>query len=215
MPHADPPLDDAEEDAFLELFNLSFGKAAATLSEMVDAEVSLALPCFALLPRADVARLLRDLYGASIRMVYLPHRFVFDGGEDLPGTAVLLIRATEVTHFLEALYGTPIPEEMAMRVEEEAFRSAADILLYTCISSLSAFFASEIVSDNPVYFKGSPEDLPSHPLIGEGQGDLLLLRFDFKLIEKEVAGSLLTWLDGGHLPSLRAEIARYITRCLG
>ncbi|MBF0295072.1 MAG: hypothetical protein HQL96_07760 [Magnetococcales bacterium] len=215
MQHAALPLNDAEEDAFLELFNLSFGKAAATLSEMVDAEVSLSLPCFALLPQADVTQLLRDLYGTSIRMVYLPHRFVFDGGEEVPGTAVLLIRAAEVTHFLEALYGTPIPEEMAMQVEEEAFRSAADILLYTCVSSLSAFFSSEIASENPIYFKGSPENLSSHPLVGDGQEDLLLLRIDFKLLGKGVAGSLLTWLDGGHLPSLRVEIARYITRCLG
>jgi hypothetical protein len=42
----------------------------------------------------------------------------------------------------------------------------------------------------------------------------LLLRIDFSLEGKEVAGSLLTWMDGGHLSDLKREIDRFMTASL-
>ncbi|MEO5349064.1 MAG: hypothetical protein H7836_05410 [Magnetococcus sp. YQC-3] len=218
-------LNETEEDVLKELFNLSFGKTAATLSEMVDAEIALSLPCFFTLSRGAVVEHIHSLYGEAIGLVGMRYRFLFSPGQTIPGMAILLIRAAEIAHFLDALYGTHIPEEMANRVEEEAMQLTGDLLLYTCTSSLSTLFSSEIEGEKPHYYRGGPEGLSAYlslsdpPLTpveesADPAAQLLLLRVDFSLVGKEVAGSLLTWLEGAHLPTLKKEITRFMAAYL-
>ena len=219
------PLGEAEEDALKELFNLSFGKAAATLSEMVDAEVSLSVPCFFSMSRESMAEHIHSLYGSAIGLVGMRYRFIFSPEQTIPGMAILLIRAAEIAHFLDALYGTHIPEERVTQVEEEAMQLTGDLMLYTCTSSLSTLFSSGIEGEKPHYYRGAPEglsaylSLPDQPptAAGESAGpstQLLLLRVDFSMEGKEVAGSLLTWMDGDHLSDLKREIDRFMAAYL-
>ncbi|MBF0125660.1 MAG: hypothetical protein HQM02_00460 [Magnetococcales bacterium] len=210
MSAATPLLDEAEEDAFKELYSLSFGKAASTLSEMLDTEVFLSLPQFSMLSRQSLVEYVRSLHGSLVNLVSMPYRFVFSPDDTIPGMAVLLIRSSAVASFLEALYGTPMPEDMANIVEAEAMSLTGDVLLYTCVSSLSAFFSSEIDSEKPKFFKGIPDDLPGHLAFVDAPDQLLLLRVDFHLQDREVAGSLLTWMDGDKVPCLRTEIAHFM-----
>ncbi|MEO5334942.1 MAG: hypothetical protein H7839_23255 [Magnetococcus sp. YQC-5] len=214
-------LDESETDAFKELFNLSFSKAAATLSEMVDAEVTLSLPCLSMLPRPAVAEHIHSLYGTSIGLVGMRFQFEFSPDNSIHGMAVLMIRASDIGHLLDALYGSHIPDEKVAELEEEALQLAGAVLLYTCTSSLSALFASEIVAEKPNFFKGDPAGLNEYLVCSDWpekssatasneQHDLLMLRVDFSLLGKEVYGSLLTWMDGEGLPSLKVEIDHFI-----
>ncbi|MBF0342136.1 MAG: hypothetical protein HQL95_14420, partial [Magnetococcales bacterium] len=93
--------------------------------------------------------------------------------------------------------------------------------LYTCASTLSALFESEIDSERPFFFRGDPgllsldlalpaaPDAPVDPTAPVR--DLLMLRVDFRLAGKGVTGSLLTWMDGNGLPRLKTEIDHFIT----
>ncbi|MEO5332166.1 MAG: hypothetical protein H7839_09095 [Magnetococcus sp. YQC-5] len=215
--------DEAEEDVLKELFNLSFGKAAATLSEMVDAEVSLSVPCFFTMSKESVAEHIHSLYGTAIGLVGMRYRLIFAPDQTIPGMALLLIRATEIAHFLDALYGTHIPEEMVTQVEEEAMQLTGDLMLYTCTSSLSTIFSSEIEGEMPHYYRDGPEGLSAYislsdPISAENSADsstqLVLLRVDFSLEDKTMTGSLLTCLEGDHLPHLKREITRFMAAYL-
>ncbi len=218
-------LDEMEEDALRELFNLSFGRAAATLSEMVDGEISLSLPCVSLLSEEEMVRRLTDVYGSAIGMVGMRFRFVFAADRAIAGMAVLVLRAAEVVHLLDALYGGHVPEEMVTQVEGEAMQSTGDVLLYTCVSSLSALLASEIAGEVPCYYRGSLAALHAFLLPGaelaramEGDSALaqwLLLRVDFALLGKDVAGSLLLWMDGSALPILKEGLDRFLADPMG
>ncbi|MBF0438239.1 MAG: hypothetical protein HQL93_03865 [Magnetococcales bacterium] len=220
-----PLLTALEEDAFKELFNLSFGKVASTLSEMVDAEVTLSPPFYCSLPGSSVAEYIQSLFGAEIGLVGMRYQFEFpsdqiiDGNlfqiwpdHTIDGMAVLMIRDTEMGHFLDALYGEHIPEEQLFQVEEETLQLAGDVLLYTCTSSLSTLFASEIHCEKPQFFKGAPEELLSFLALSDTQdgGENLLLRVNFSLIDKEVAGSMLTWMGGSGVPRLKAELNQFV-----
>ncbi|MBF0181540.1 MAG: hypothetical protein HQM03_16075 [Magnetococcales bacterium] len=214
-------LTDIEEDAFKELFNLSFGKVASTLSEMVDSEVALKVPFFCTLHGQSVSAYVQSLYGMAISLVGMRFRFVFPPDNAIAGMAVLILRGTKIGHFLDAWYGGHVPEETLAYVEEEAMPLAGDVLLYTCTSSLSALFGSDVDCEKPQFFKGTTEDLPgflalpdlpgfspSEPQAEEDR--LLLLRVDFSLVGKDVDGSLLTWMGGYGLPRLRSEIDHFI-----
>ncbi|MBF0369694.1 MAG: chemotaxis protein CheC [Magnetococcales bacterium] len=214
-------LDEMEEDALKELFNLSLGRAASTLSEMVDAEVSISVPCLDWAAPKEVAKHLGSLAGASVGLVAMPYRFEFSSEEILPGMAVLLMRYQDVGHFLDLLYGTPIPADMVDQVEVEAMEQVGDVLLYTCTSSLSAFLQSDIDSDPPRYLKGEPQSLLDHlPLTKTEESDLattpdpeaqlLTLRVDFAIVEKEVTGSIMTWMDGRCVKGMVAELDHLI-----
>ncbi|WP_130470670.1 hypothetical protein [Candidatus Magnetaquicoccus inordinatus] len=210
-------LDELEEDTLRELFNLSFGRAAATLSEMVDGEISLSVPCLRLLSEREIVAHLLELYGSAIGMVGMRFRFVFAESRAIAGMALLLLRAAEVAHLLDALYGNHLPDELLLQVEEETMQSTGDLLLYTCVSSLSALLLSEIDCAPPHYYRGTPQQL-SHELLPERSpesGSLvdekwLLLRVDFSLLGKDVAGSLLLWMDGAALPILKEGLDRYL-----
>ncbi|MEO5347499.1 MAG: hypothetical protein H7834_14145 [Magnetococcus sp. YQC-9] len=205
-------LDEVEEDAFKELFNLSFGATAATLSEMVDAEIELSVPAFSRLSGRSLLMQIHRLFGSSIGLVGMDYRFIFPGEHVVPGKAVLLVRAVEIVHFLEALHGASIPEEMIPQIEQDSMQLAGDVLLYTCASSLSRMLESEIDCERPVFFHGEAPELPHHlGLVGEyAEEELLMLRVDFFMAGKGVSGSLLTWMSGEGLPYLKAEIDHFI-----
>ncbi|MBF0416801.1 MAG: hypothetical protein HQL86_00935 [Magnetococcales bacterium] len=205
-------LDEVEEDAFKELFNLSFGATAATLSEMVDAEIKLSVPSFLKLPPRSLLKQLHGLFGDSIGLVGMRYRFIFRAERELPGMAVLLVRAADLRPFLEALHGDAIPSEMIGQIEADSMQLAGDVLLYTCASTLSALLASDIDCQRPFFFRGESGSL-SEQLGMEGREDgqeLLMLRVDFQMTGKGVSGSLLTWMDDDGLPFLKAEIDHFI-----
>jgi chemotaxis protein CheC len=220
-------LDEMEEDALRELFNLSFGRAAATLSEMVDGEIILSLPCLSLLSEAEMLHRLADVYGSAIGMVGMRFRFIFAEDRAIAGMAVLVLRAAEVAHLLDALYGGHVPEEMLTQVEGEAMQSTGDVLLYTCVSSLSALLGSDIAGDVPHYYRGSLLSLrdfllPSGEFAASPEScsalevaQWLLLRVDFALLGKEVAGSLLLWMDGSALPILKEGLDGFLANPMG
>lgn len=215
-------LDELEEDALKELFNLSFGQAAATLSEMADTELLLSRPGFSIISSDDLVAEIKTMHGEAIGLVGMRYRFICSFDKTMPGMAVLLIRSKDMARFLDALSGEHIQEEMAAKVEQEVMEQVGDVLLYTCISTLSHFFATEIVSERPHYFKGQTNELAGYLAFQDAEmasetiknQKFLLLRVDFSLLDKEVTGSLLTWLHGEGLPSLKAELDLLISSYL-
>ncbi|MBF0342228.1 MAG: hypothetical protein HQL95_14880, partial [Magnetococcales bacterium] len=115
-------LDEEEEDAFKELFNISFGMTAASLSEMVDAEIELSGPGFARIPAGSVTEFIRGLYGRSVGLVGMRYRFIFPSDSVVVGMAVMLVNAADLGHFLEALHGSAVPEEMVIPLAEESMQ---------------------------------------------------------------------------------------------
>ncbi|NGZ06852.1 MAG: hypothetical protein G8237_10905 [Magnetococcales bacterium] len=208
-----PLLNDIEEDAFKEFFNISFGMTAATLSEMVDAEIVLSVPVFSMLPEQSVGHFIHELYGQAIGLVGMRYQMIFSEDHAIPGLAVLLVRADDLGHFVDALCGDAVPEEMASQMTAESMELTGEVLLYTCASSLSMLFATEIAGEKPIFFRGASENLPDYLTLadaGPEERNLLLLRVDFTLLEKNVSGSLLTWMDGQGLPLLKSGIDRFL-----
>lgn len=206
-------LNEVEEDAFKELFNLSFGTTAATLSEMVDAEIVLSVPSFSRLSPRSLLVQIHQLFGDSIGLVGMRYQFTFPSERVVPGMAVLLVRATDLCLFLEALHGDAIPVEMIGQIEADSMQLAGDVLLYTCASSLSALLESDIDCQKPFFFRGDPEALSIQLGLAERDEsqELLMLRVDFLMTGKGVTGALLTWMDGDGLPFLKTEIDHFIT----
>lgn len=210
-------LNELEEDAIKEMFNLSLGQALPTLSEMVDAEIEFSTPCLETTPAKQLTQYIQSLVGESACMLHMVFRLMVTDKANLPGNAVLLLRSTSLGPFLDALFGEPVPETMVNQVCTEALTDVADLLLYTCISTLSRLLDSELEGNKPVFSRGEPtthnwswiteETFAKH----NDDARCINLRIDLSIPCKHVSGSVMIWLDASHDTDLKQAVQHYIT----
>lgn len=203
-------LSEFEEDALKEMFNIALGNAVSSLSELVDAEVGLSVPCVNFWTSKYLASHVDDLSIASICSVAMPFRLLFSPHQVLDGKAVLLMRAGETHHLLNALYGTIVPFQLVDQVAKEAVTDVTQVQLYTCLSTFSGFWDAELDAQSPIFhfgyanlFHGSLIDPSQKEEIEETR---LSLQIDFSIQGKEVAGSILVWFNNGQFDILREKI---------
>ncbi|MBF0435171.1 MAG: hypothetical protein HQL77_07345 [Magnetococcales bacterium] len=216
-------LTEFEEDAIKEMFNLSLGNALPTLSEMVDAEIEFSTPCLETTPAKQLTQTITSMVGESACLLHMVFRLMMTNKADLPGNAVLLLRADSLGPFLDALYGEPVPQALQDQVCAEALTDVADLLLYTCISTLSRLLDSELEGNKPLFFRGKPtlwnrscpmepnSDVPNAPNENNADAHSITLRIDLSIPIKHVSGSVMIWLDASHDTDLKQAVQHYIT----
>lgn len=220
-------LDDIEEDAIKEIFNVSLGHAIPTLSEMVDAEIVFGIPCLEITPTHHLIDHISELVGSSVCVVHMDFDLTFNHRADIPGKAFLLFRADATPPLLDALYGEHVPEAMQNQVCQETITDVSDLLLYTCISTLSSLLDSGLAGEKPQFFMGNvhnlsldrtTNNLQEMNFLGEGfivEKSLINLRMDLSIPARKVAGSVLIWLNSTDSTNLKEAIQQFIiTRTL-
>ncbi|MBF0348426.1 MAG: hypothetical protein HQL81_12240 [Magnetococcales bacterium] len=219
-------LDELEEDAIKELFNLSLGRAVPTLSEMVDAEIEFSVPCLEMTPASSLVENIESLVGSAACLVQMGFDLVFSWRENLAGTALFLMRADSMEPMLNALYGVPVPMATQHQVCRETFTDVGDLVLYTCVSTLSRLLDSDVEGEKPAFHRGNPRDwniaMASFNPGGEGGFDghweekrVANLRIDVAIPVRKVAGSVLIWFDLTDGPDLKRAIRHFIATHTG
>ncbi|MBF0109482.1 MAG: hypothetical protein HQL76_09920 [Magnetococcales bacterium] len=215
-------LDELEEDAIREMFNLSLGHAVPTLSEMVDAEIEFSPPCIEMTAAQRLIENIEQLVGSAACLVQMGFKLILARTEEVAGTALLLLRGESVAPLLDALYGEHVPESMHNEVCRETFTDVGDLLLYTCVSTLSGLLDADLEGKKPVFFRGNPRDwnmsMASFNLrdgqVEEassfGERQVANLRVDFSIPLRMVGGSVVIWLDWTDKVGLRQAIRRFI-----
>lgn len=209
------PLDAQQEDTLKELFNLSLGRAVTALSEMVGEEVLIGLPELQLIERERLAEVIAGHLATEVGMVGMPFRLLFADDGEVDGVALLLVPETSRQGLLETLMGQRLPAEAGPQMAQETMREVGDLMLYTCVSSLSRFLDSEIVGEAAETVAcGEAALLALLPESNPGAGPLAELRVRFHLPDqREVKGALVFLLDLGALPRLREELNRVLGEC--
>ncbi|MBF8271210.1 MAG: cheC-like family protein [Magnetococcales bacterium] len=215
-------LNELEEDAIKEIFNLSLGHAIPTLSEMVDAEIEFFPPGIEMTPANHLANTIEKLMGSAVCLVHMGFDLVFTEKANITGTAILLLRSGVVEPLLDALYGEHVPETMQNHVCQETFTDVGDLLLYTCVSTLSRLLDSGLEGRKPVFFRGNPMDWNIGPALCLAPEDVphgeeipketlfINLRIDLAIPAKKVAGSVLIWLNTCDKTDIKMAIQRFI-----
>ncbi len=191
-------------DALCELFNIGVGRAASSLSQIVNDEVKLSAPSISLLRAADVAT---NLLGSDFRKfstVSLDFSGPFEAKSMLifPERNALVIVANMLEDSLN-------PEELA-EFEQEAMCEVGNIIINACISALADLFEVEFhgglpkhqYSDNTLIsvFHGNAEEM------------VLILEVDLTVSQQRIEGDLLFLLGVNSLEELIKHLDHFLNK---
>lgn len=199
-------LTDIQQDALLEIFNIGAGHAAATLSRMVNEEVMLSVPTVQFLKLAQAAELL----GTTRRISAVAQSF--NGPFKLE--AILIFSENETLEVVRLMIGEKIPLHELTDLEQDALIEIGNIILNSCIGTLSELFATEFTSSLPAFRLGTSEEV-----LGAGcEPDdhvVMLLHVDFGLERHNIRGHVVFLLDVSSLERLKERVNHFVYRAMG
>lgn len=197
-------LSELQLDALGELFNIGVGRAADSLSQIVNDEVKLSAPSISLLRAANVATNLLASEFRRFSTVSLDFSGPFEARSMLifPERNALVIVANMLEENLS-------PEELA-EFEQEAMCEVGNIILNACISALADLFEVEFHGGLPRHHY-IDNSLISVFNVGEDEM-VLILEIDLMVSQQRVEGDMLFLLGVNSLAELVKHLDNYLIK---
>lgn len=194
-------LSELQIDILTEAFNLGMGSAAASLSEIVKAEISLSVPNLSFVDRKTAAKQLFD--NAQSEMSGVSEEFT----GPFCGKALLLFPEKQSLALVRLMLQDTVPLESLTEFEEEALNEIGNIILNAGLSSLADMFSRRIETEIPTYTHGSTEDIIASESPGNELHDVVLfLQVDFSIKESDINGFVVYLLDVDSMKDFTALI---------
>ncbi len=178
-------LDELESDLLAELFNIGVGKAADSLSRMVNQEVLLSVPFVEFRSLESMA----DYLGGEsvICSVSQNMRGCFDA------RSLLMFPEANSMEVVRQLMGKHLSDELVADMQEEALNEIGNIVLNACIGSIATSLNQKFDVGLPQFDRGKPMNLLTSSVSDEDT--VLLIRIHMELSECAVKGYLAFLLD--------------------
>ena len=190
-----------EIDAITEIMNVGVGRAAASLSLMVNEEVQLSVP-YAEVLYGSAAREHLALKGD--RMVAVREDFTGLIG----GCAALLFHQARSLDLVRMILDEDLSPEEVSELEQEALVEIGNIILNGCLSSIADALTGEIETSIPVLVRA---DLTSIlPSSFDVEAMLLVLTINFVIKSRDIEGQIVFLMDMQAADAFEKLIGRYI-----
>ncbi len=118
-----------QKDSLLELINIGFGRAAASLSELTGQRVLLNVPQFVICPMEEIREHLKDLMQGKVATVHQ----VFSG--PVAGEAILLMDYGGAVLLSGLLSECRVPVDRLDQSDQEVLTEVGNILLNACLGT--------------------------------------------------------------------------------
>jgi chemotaxis protein CheC len=200
-------MNDNQRDALLEIFNVGVGHAAASLSLIVKDEVSMSVPKVSVL--LDQERTEDSAIFGKERICAVSQHFTgpFDA------EAMLIFPEDKTMLIVQKMLGEGVAAEDLSEMEQDALSEIGNIILNTCISTISDMFQKRFSSSTPTYRVCFADQIVNAPSSSESV--VLLLHIEFFLKQDQIHGYLVLLLNvhsyARLLASIDALLARYGT----
>lgn len=194
------PLSELERDALGELSNIAMAKAANSLRQMIQHEVTLAVPSIEILASHAASQLVAN--PANPRLVAV--RQDFQGA--FSGQALLIFPEKSSLELVRAVVGRQLPLEDIVDLEDEALAETGNIILNSWIATIANLLKSTLKMSLPVVVRGDSR----HMFESAVSTYVLFLHIRFDIRQREIRGFVALLMDIPSLEELRALIARLI-----
>jgi chemotaxis protein CheC len=197
-------LGELERDALGEAFNMALGEAAASFADLVQEEITLTVPSVDLLARQELAARLAamQLPGLAERLTAISQ--TFHSADQLLNTEALLLFGEQGSlEIVRRMLGQhDMPLEHITELEQDALGEVGNIIINSCMNTLSGIFGTEMLGSLPDVTQSHAEGLfdPHHA----GQV-VLMVRIGMGLQSQDITGYVLFLMD---LPSLDQVIQK-------
>ena len=193
-------LSELESDLLAELFNIGVGRAAASLSTMVNQEVKLSVPHVQFLTLEHLASKL----GKNRKISCVSQKI--DG--TFSAESLLLFPEKGSLEIVKLMLGGQLPDEMIAELQEEAFSEVGNIVLNACIGAMSESMNDNFDVEIPKFEVNTPTEL----LHTKDSDDLVLfIHIDLTLSQSDVTGYLAFLLSSISLKKLHHTLKRIIS----
>jgi chemotaxis protein CheC len=186
-----------QKDALIELLNIGFGRAAASLSQLTGHRVMLEVPQVSVHAIVDLEKVLRTVVQDDVASVHQ----IFSG--PVAGDALLLLDYTAAGMLKELLTNEaplPLPLDASAR---EVLTEVGNILLNACLGTFGNILKVQVSFSIPQLNLESLSDILRSLLVNrEGLRYALVVHAGFRLRDAEVTGYLVVVLSVASLDRL-------------
>jgi chemotaxis protein CheC len=191
-------------DALVELLNIGFGRAAASLSQLTGHRVLLEVPQVSVHPVAELGRALRPLLNDEVASVHQ----IFSG--PVGGDALLVLdyaAAGSLKELLTSEPALPLPIDGTAR---EVLTEVGNILLNACLGTFGNILKVQVSFSVPQLNLDTLQHvLQSLMVNSEGLRFALVVQAGFKLKDAEVTGYLVIVLSVASLDRLIRAVEQW------
>ena len=195
-------LSELQCDALGEIFNIGVGRAASSLSQIVNDEVLLSAPGVMVVPREKAAEI---LLGTEFRQFSTVSQ-TFSGPFD--AEAMLVFPESNALEIVRLMVGPHMSVEELSEFEQEAMCEVGNIILNACMSSLADLLHISFDSTLPLHRFGDTNSIE----ILEGDEDhmVVLLQVDMKISQQCIQGHILFLLSVASMANLLSCLTQYL-----
>lgn len=201
-------LQELEQDALTEIFNIGVGIAADVLSQMVGEQVRLSVPVVELTTQLQA----KNYYLVREKRHLCAIRQTYSG--EVTTDAILMFPEENSLELVRLMVGGDLPLEQLTEMEQDAMAEIGNIILNAVISSLSSTLGLTFEGSLPDVSVVSTENIFSHRVGGTKGSDetapVLALTIDFELSARQVSGYLAFLLDIPSSEKLVSRLGRFI-----
>jgi chemotaxis protein CheC len=187
----------SQQDALIELLNIGFGRAAASLSELTGHRVLLEVPQVSVHPIAELNRTLRLFLDDQVASVHQ----IFSG--PVGGDALLILNHSAAGMLKELLTNEP-PLPLSIDAStREVLTEVGNILLNACLGTFGNILQVQVSFSVPHLNLDTLHDVMQSLLVNrQGLRYALVVHAGFKLRDAEVKGYLVIVLSVASLDRL-------------
>ncbi|WP_348945882.1 chemotaxis protein CheC [Chitinibacter sp. FCG-7] len=190
-----------QQDAICEIFNISVGQAAATMSQMVGEEVLLSVPNIQFYTLENACELLSK---SNLRICGVQQDF--DGCFN--GHAFLIFPENRSLELVRLMIGKNMPIEYLSELEQDALAEVGNIILNACLASLSEVFQQQFHCGLPILHIGSSQEVLQRC---QPEQLVMLLHIQFTLADRKIEGYVIFIMNSDSLDLLVYEIEKFLS----
>lgn len=200
----DLPTNELQIDALGEIFNIGVGRAAASLSQIVNDEIELSAPQVRFVAPEEITRYIENADSSPLSVVSQEFSGPFDA------QAMLVFPEKNALQIVGHMLGGVVPPEQLGEFEQEAMCEVGNIILNACISALADLLAVEFSGTLPQYHHGQRNSFDLFAGLRADMPVVLLVQIDLIIRQQSVQGHLAFLLSVSSLSALMARIDDYL-----
>ena len=200
-------LSEIQHDALVEIFNISIGRAAAAMSNIVNQEITLATPSFRFMTVREAAEELGSGEGkgegSRICGVTQTYKGTFDA------EAILMFPEEKSLEIVRMMVGESFPLNALSDLEQDAMSEIGNIILNACIGTIANIVGGKFTSTLPTFRLGTSREILHAD--EKGADDFVLFIFiDFIMKKSEIQGYVAFLMSVPSIDGLLQSVDRFI-----
>ena len=196
-------LNELQQDALLEIFNIGVGKAAAALSKLTSEEVLLSVPTIEFLEWAEAKE---HLPGNGKVICGISQRF--DGPFNTE--AVLMFPEEKSLEIIRYILGVDSLLQQLTELEQEGLCEIGNIVLNACMAPIADIFSAEFHATMPEFRTGTSEHVLSMD-VAQPNRVIMLMLVRLQIEKHEIEGYLAFLSVLPDIQRLTANVDRFIS----